>query len=73
MTGVFHMDCPNSDSQNIQISKGEYEMNMPKTLAAWCTILFFVVFALDAFGIFGNEVVFGLLAAGIAVFTFLGI
>jgi hypothetical protein len=47
-------------------------MNMPKTLAAWFTILFFVVFALDAFGIFGNEIVFGLLAAGVAICTFLG-
>ena len=47
-------------------------MNMPKSLAAWFTILFFVVFALDAFGIFGNEIVFGLLAAGVAIFTFLG-
>jgi len=47
-------------------------MNLPKTLAGWCTILFFVVFALDAFAIFSNETVFGLLAAGVAVFTLMG-
>lgn len=47
-------------------------MSMPKTIAGWCIVLFFAVFALDAFGIFGNETVFGLLAAGVAIFTLLG-
>lgn len=46
-------------------------MSMPKTLAGWFIVLFFVVFALDAFGVFENEMVFGLLAAGVAVFTFI--
>ena len=47
-------------------------MNFPKTIAGWFIVLFFVVFALDAFGIFGNETVFGLLAAGAALFTLIG-
>jgi hypothetical protein len=47
-------------------------MKLPSSIAGWFTILFFIVFALDAFGIFGNETVFGLLAAGVALFTLLG-
>ncbi len=47
-------------------------MSMPKTIAGWCTVLFFAMFALDAFNLFTNETVFGLLAAGVAIFTFVG-
>jgi hypothetical protein len=47
-------------------------MNFPKTIAGWCTVLFFVVFALDAFGVYENEVVFGTLAAAVALFTLIG-
>ena len=47
-------------------------MVMPKTIAGWFTVLFFVVFALDAFRMYENETVFGLLAAGVALFTLIG-
>ena len=48
-------------------------MNMPKSLAGWCTVLFFLVFGLDAFlpVPFGATLA-GLLALGAAIFTFLG-
>jgi hypothetical protein len=53
--------------------KGVCQMNMPKSLAAWCTVLFFLVFGLDAFLTvpFGATLA-GLFALGAAVFTFLG-
>jgi len=47
-------------------------MSMPKTLAGWFTVLFFLMFALDAFGLIENETVFGILAAGAALFTLIG-
>lgn len=51
-------------------------MAMPKTIAGWCMILFFLIFGLAAFipafagGFF--PMLLGLLALGVAVFTFLG-
>ncbi len=51
-------------------------MVMPKTLAAWCTVLFFLWFGLGTFLPFlmGSPIIYlgGLLALGAAVFTFLG-
>jgi len=47
-------------------------MKMPKTIAGWCTILFFLVFGINAFVSvpFGSMII-GVLALGVAVFTFL--
>ncbi|HEX8992851.1 MAG TPA: hypothetical protein VF784_14320 [Anaerolineales bacterium] len=49
---------------------------MPKTIAAWCTVLFFLWFGLGVFLPFlmaaPLSYVLGLLALGAAVFTFLG-
>ncbi len=51
-------------------------MVMPKTLAAWCTVLFFLWFGLGTFLPFlmGAPIAYlgGLLALGAAVFTFMG-
>jgi hypothetical protein len=51
-------------------------MSMPKSIAIWCTILFFLWFGLAQFvpSLAGGFFPFiaGLLALGIAVFTFLG-
>ncbi|MFH1183712.1 MAG: hypothetical protein V1755_01565 [Chloroflexota bacterium] len=51
-------------------------MSMPKSIATWCTILFFLWYGLAQFvpGLMGGFFPFiaGLLALGIAVFTFLG-
>ncbi len=51
-------------------------MVMPKTIAAWCTALFFLWYGLGVFLPFlmGSPIVYlgGLLALGAAVFTFLG-
>jgi hypothetical protein len=52
------------------------KMNMPKTIAGWCMILFFLFFGLAAFvpALAGGFFPFliGLLALATAVFTFLG-
>ena len=58
--------------QVINYPKGECRMNFPRTIAGWFTVLFFIVFALDAFGLYGNETVFGILAIGVALFTLIG-
>jgi hypothetical protein len=49
-------------------------MMMPKTIAAWCTVLFFLLFGL---GFFITSMSFlpmltAILALGAAVFTFIG-
>ncbi len=48
-------------------------MKMPKTIAAWCTILFFLLFGLEYFvkSLSFLPVVIAILALGAAVFTFL--
>jgi hypothetical protein len=52
------------------------QMAMPKSIAIWCTILFFLLYGLAQFvpmlmgGFF--PFILGILALGIAVFTFLG-
>jgi hypothetical protein len=51
-------------------------MAMPKSIAIWCTILFFLWYGLAQFvpALMGGFFPFiaGILALGIAVFTFLG-
>ena len=48
-------------------------MSMPKTIAGWCTVLFFLFFGLGAFiSIPYAELITAVLALGAAVFTFLG-
>jgi hypothetical protein len=57
----------------VQPSKGEFKMRTPSSLAAWCTILFFLVYGLAAFVAFpGANVILGLLALGAAIFTLIG-
>jgi hypothetical protein len=48
-------------------------MKMPKTLAGWCTVLFFLIYGLSAFvPIPSASLIIGILALGAAVFTFIG-
>jgi len=57
------------------VTKGECEM-MPKSLAAWCTALFFLWYGLGVFvgALMAPPIIYigGLLALGVAIFTFLG-
>ena len=51
-------------------------MKMPKAISTWCLVLFFLLFGLAQFvpalagGFF--PFIWGILALGVAVFTFLG-
>ncbi len=49
-------------------------MKMPKTISGWCMILFFLLYGITQFVPLGGFMPFilGLLALGVAVFTFLG-
>ncbi len=47
-------------------------MRMPNTIAAWCTILFFLFFGLATFIPGIPMAIAGILALGAAVFTFIG-
>lgn len=51
-------------------------MSMPKTLAGWCTVLFFLWYGLGAFvpALMGGTMSYvgAILALGAAVFTFIG-
>ncbi len=49
-------------------------MMMPKTIAAWCTVLFFLLFGLAYFlpSLSFLAILTALLALGAAVFTFIG-
>jgi len=47
-------------------------MNMPSSLAGWCTILFFLFYGLTAFGLAIPGIILGILALGVAVFTLIG-
>jgi hypothetical protein len=47
-------------------------MNMPKAISTWLMILFFLLAALAAFGVFSNAILTGLVALGAALFLFLG-
>ena len=65
------MELSDADNQNPH-SLGECEMKMPSSIAGWCTLLFFLMVALGSFGIFSNEMITGVLAAGVVVFTLIG-
>jgi len=52
--------------------KGEYLMNMPKSISTWLLIVFFVFEALAGFGIFANGIVSGVIALAAAIAFFLG-
>jgi hypothetical protein len=47
-------------------------MNMPKAISTWCLIVFFLLFALGAFGVAIPGVLTGIVALAAAVFLFLG-
>jgi hypothetical protein len=49
-------------------------MEMPKTIAAWCTVLFFLFFGLSYFlsSMSFLSILTAILALGAAVFTFIG-
>jgi len=47
-------------------------MNMPSSLAGWCTILFFLLYGLSALGLTIPGIILGILALGVAVFTLIG-
>lgn len=49
-------------------------MNMPKTIADWCTVLFFLFFGLAAFipAAASMPWLTGILALGVVVFTLIG-
>jgi hypothetical protein len=56
--------------------KGETNMTMPRSIATWCTILFFLWYGLAAFipalAASPFPMVAAILALGIAIFTLLG-
>jgi hypothetical protein len=47
-------------------------MSMPNSIATWCLILFFLFYGLSALGMFIPGIILGLLALGVAIFTFIG-
>jgi len=47
-------------------------MNMPSSIAAWCTILFFLLYGLSTFITGIPAILIGLLALGAAIFTLIG-
>ena len=47
-------------------------MRMPTSIATWCLILFFLLYGLSAFGLGIPAIILGLLALGVAIFTFIG-
>jgi len=54
-------------------TKGVIAMSMPKTIAGWCTVLFFLFFGLGAFvAIPSGDLIVAVLALGAAIFTFIG-
>jgi hypothetical protein len=46
-------------------------MRMPTSIATWCLILFFLLYGLSQFGLAipGLNIILGLLALGVAIFT----
>ena len=47
-------------------------MKLPKTIAGWCTLVFFLVFGINALvAIPSGGIITGVLAIGVAVFTVL--
>jgi hypothetical protein len=47
-------------------------MRMPSSIATWCLILFFLFYGLSALGMGIPGIILGLLALGVAIFTFVG-
>ena len=47
-------------------------MRTPNSIAAWCMILFFLLFGLQLLGLAIPGVLIGILALGVAVFTLIG-
>ena len=47
-------------------------MNMPKALSTWFMVLYFLLAALAAFGVFDNAILSGIFAAGAAITLFMG-
>jgi hypothetical protein len=47
-------------------------MRMPSSIATWCLILFFLFYGLSALGMAIPGIILGLLALGVAIFTFVG-
>lgn len=47
-------------------------MRVPSSIATWCLILFFFLYGLSALGLAVPGIILGLLALGVAVFSFLG-
>ncbi len=67
------LELSKMDSQNPKKSKESVKMKMPKKLAEWCTVLFFLLFGVMSFWAFPfSGPIVGILALGAAVFTFLG-
>lgn len=58
--------------QSIIYFQGECKMNMPSSIAGWCTILFFLFFGLSLLGLAIPSFIIGILALGAAVFTLIG-
>jgi hypothetical protein len=50
------------------------KMRMPSSIATWCLILFFLLYGLAAFGltVSGIDIILGLLALGVAIFSLIG-
>ncbi len=46
-------------------------MRMPTSIATWCLILFFLLFGLSELGLAIPAIILGILALGVAVFTFI--
>ncbi len=46
-------------------------MRMPTSIATWCLILFFLLYGLSALGLAIPGIILGLLALGVAIFTFI--
>lgn len=47
-------------------------MKTPNTLSVWFMVLYFLMVALSAFGIFSNGMLEGIFAAGAAITLFIG-
>jgi hypothetical protein len=54
------------------LSQRRMKMRMPSSIATWCLILFFFLYGLSALGLVVPEVILGLLALGVALFTLIG-
>ena len=47
-------------------------VKIPNAIATWCLILFFFFFGLSELGLFVPSIILGILALGVAIFTFIG-